>query len=51
MWQFLLILVLLVLMLAALPAWPHSRQWGFSPSAVLAGLASAAVVLLFFGII
>ena len=51
MWQFVLILALLILMLAALPTWPHSRQWGFGPSAVLAGLAFVAVFLLFFGFI
>ena len=30
------LLVLLVLMLlGALPAWPHSRSWGYAPSGTL----------------
>ena len=27
-----LIVVLILLLLGALPAWPHSRQWGYLPS-------------------
>jgi hypothetical protein len=38
------LLVLFVLMLlGALPAWPHSRNWGYYPSS---GLGLVAVVLL-----
>ena len=39
-----IILVLLILMLiGALPAWPHSRSWGYYPSS---GLGLVLVVLL-----
>ncbi len=38
-----LILVLLVLTLAAIPAWPYSRDWGFYPSGAL---AAALLILL-----
>jgi hypothetical protein len=39
-----LLLVLMVLLLiGALPTWPHSRTWGYYPSS---GLGLAAVVLL-----
>ena len=39
-----LLLVLMVLLLiGALPTWPHSRRWGYYPSS---GLGLAAVVLL-----
>ncbi len=38
------LLVLLVLMLlGALPTWPHSRTWGYYPSG---GLGLVAVILL-----
>jgi Protein of unknown function (DUF3309) len=40
------ILVLLVLMLVgAFPAWPHSRSWGYYPSGGI-GLILAIVVIL-----
>jgi Protein of unknown function (DUF3309) len=31
----LLLIVLLVLLVGAVPAWPHSRSWGYGPSGVL----------------
>ena len=38
-----ILLVILVLMLfGAIPAWPHSRGWGYGPS----GLLSVVVVVL-----
>jgi hypothetical protein len=42
--MFTILLVILVLMLVgALPAWPHSRSWGYYPSG---GLGLIVVVLL-----
>ncbi|HEY6333659.1 MAG TPA: DUF3309 family protein [Blastocatellia bacterium] len=38
-----LLVVLLLLALGTLPAWPHSRDWGYYPSG---GLGLVAVVLL-----
>jgi hypothetical protein len=38
-----LLIVLLVLLLGALPAWPYSRSWGYYPSG---GLGLVVVVLL-----
>lgn len=37
------VLVLLVLLIGALPTWPHSRSWGYYPSG---GLATVVVVIL-----
>ena len=46
------LLVLLVLMLiGAFPAWPHSRNWGYYPSSGLGALVVVLVVLLLMGII
>jgi hypothetical protein len=45
-----LLLVLLVLMLiGAFPAWPHSRNWGYYPSGGLGALLVVLVVLLLLG--
>jgi hypothetical protein len=42
-----ILLVLLVLMLlGALPTWPHSRQWGYYPSSGLGLVAVVVLVLL-----
>jgi hypothetical protein len=38
-----LLIVLVVLLLGALPAWPYSRSWGYYPSG---GLGLVVVVLL-----
>ncbi|NVE01657.1 DUF3309 family protein [Massilia sp. BJB1822] len=37
-----LLIVLVLLVIGALPAWPHSRNWGYAPS----GLAGIIVVVL-----
>ena len=41
----LLIVVLVVLLIGAAPAWPHSRSWGYYPSGLL-GLIVLIVILL-----
>ena len=44
------LLVLLVLMLlGALPTWPHSRTWGYYPSGGLGVLLAILIVLLLLG--
>ncbi|MDI1226335.1 MAG: DUF3309 domain-containing protein [bacterium] len=40
-----LMLVLIVLLIGALPAWPHSKNWGFYPSSGL-GIALVVVIVL-----
>jgi hypothetical protein len=45
-----ILLVLVVLMLiGAFPAWPHSRNWGYYPSSGLGALMVVLVVLLLLG--
>ena len=42
-----IVLIVLVLMLiGAVPAWPHSRSWGYGPSGVL-GLVVVVLLVLF----
>jgi hypothetical protein len=31
----LLLIVLVLLLIGAFPAWPHSRAWGYGPSGIL----------------
>ncbi len=45
-----ILIVLLVLMLVgALPAWPHSRSWGYGPSGGLGLVFLILVILLLTG--
>jgi hypothetical protein len=41
-----LLIILVVLLLGAYPAWPYSRQWGYGPSGGL-GLILAIVLVLY----
>jgi hypothetical protein len=43
MFEMLLLIVLLILLLGALPAWPYSRAWGYYPSG---GLATVLIIVL-----
>lgn len=44
-----LLVVLLVLSLGSLPAWPYSRGWGYYPSGGLGLVVVILVVLLLMG--
>ena len=47
MLEMILLIVLILLLLGALPAWPHSRRWGYGPSGGLLVLVIIVAVLLF----
>jgi hypothetical protein len=38
-----LLVVLILMLLGAVPAWPHSRSWGYGPSG---GLGLIVIILL-----
>jgi hypothetical protein len=44
-----LLIVLILMLLGALPTWPHSRSWGYYPSSGLGLLVAILVVLLLLG--
>lgn len=45
-----IILVLLILMLlGAIPTWPHSRNWGYAPSGGLGLIVIVLLILLLTG--
>jgi hypothetical protein len=44
-----LLVILILLLLGAIPAWPHSRQWGYGPSGGLGLILVIVIVLLLMG--
>jgi hypothetical protein len=44
-----LIVILVLMLIGALPTWPHSRQWGYYPSGGLGLVVVILVVLLLMG--
>lgn len=44
-----LILILLLLLVGALPRWPHSRSWGYYPSGGLGLILVIVIVLVLLG--
>ncbi len=44
-----LLVVLVMLVLGALPTWPHSKEWGYYPSGGLGLVLVIVVVLLLLG--
>jgi hypothetical protein len=38
-----LLIILILMLIGALPAWPHSRGWGYGPSG---GLGTILIILL-----
>ena len=43
------LVVLVLLLLGALPTWPHSRSWGYFPSSALGTVLLVVVVLYVLG--
>jgi fumarate reductase subunit D len=44
-----LLVVAVLLLLGVLPAWPHSRRWGYAPSGSVGLVVLVLVVLLLSG--
>jgi Protein of unknown function (DUF3309) len=44
-----LVVILLLIALGALPAWPYSRSWGYYPSGGLGLIVLILVILLLLG--
>ena len=41
-----LLIVLILLLMGAVPAWPYSRSWGYGPSGGLSLLVLIVIILL-----
>jgi hypothetical protein len=44
-----LLIVVILMLIGAIPAWPHSRSWGYGPSGGLGLVLIIVVVLLLMG--
>lgn len=44
-----LLIVLVLILLGAIPAWPHSRSWGYGPSGGVGLIVLILLVLLLSG--
>ena len=44
-----LLIVLILLLVGALPTWPHSRAWGYGPTGGIGLLLVVVLVLLLMG--
>jgi hypothetical protein len=44
-----LIIILILLLLGAIPAWPHSRGWGYYPSGGLGLILIILIILVLLG--
>ncbi|WP_366937226.1 DUF3309 family protein [Elioraea sp.] len=44
-----LLVVLILMLLGAIPTWPHSREWGYLPSGALGLVLLIVLVLLLMG--
>ena len=45
----LIVLLLVVLLLGVVPAWPHSRAWGYGPGGIIALILIVVLILLLTG--
>lgn len=43
------VIVLILVLIGAVPAWPHSRSWGYGPSGILGVVLIVVLVLLLMG--
>lgn len=44
-----LLIVLILLLIGAVPSWPHSKNWGYGPSGGLGLVVIVVVILLLMG--
>ena len=44
-----LLIVLVLMLLGAVPVWPHSRSWGYAPSGVMGLLVVILLIMLLTG--
>ncbi len=44
-----LLIVVILLLIGAVPTWPHSRGWGYGPSGLLGVILLILIILLLMG--
>lgn len=45
----LLIIILILVLLGAIPAWPYSRGWGYGPSGIVGVILLILLILMLMG--
>lgn len=43
------LIVIVLMLVGAIPTWPHSRGWGYAPSGVLGTILIVLLILLLLG--
>ncbi|MBN9253893.1 MULTISPECIES: DUF3309 family protein [unclassified Mesorhizobium] len=43
------IIILILVLIGAIPAWPHSRSWGYGPSGIVGFVLVVVLILLLMG--
>lgn len=44
-----LLVIVILMLIGALPAWPHSRKWGYYPTGGLGLVAAILLILILLG--
>ena len=44
-----LLIILVLVLVGALPSWPHSKSWGYGPSGILGTVVVILLILLLLG--
>jgi hypothetical protein len=44
-----LLIVLILMLVGVLPAWPHARSWGYAPSGIVGVIVVIVLVLFLMG--
>jgi hypothetical protein len=44
-----LLIILILMLIGAIPRWPHSKDWGYAPSGLLGVVLIVLIVLLLTG--
>lgn len=44
-----LVVVLVLILLGVIPAWPHSRSWGYAPSGVIGLIVLVLLIMMLTG--
>jgi len=44
-----LLIILVLMLIGAIPSWPHSKSWGYGPSGGIGLILSILIILLLMG--
>jgi hypothetical protein len=44
-----LLIILILILIGAMPAWPYSRGWGYGPSGILGVILIIVIILVLMG--